>query len=111
MVSSRQDNSYNLTLVNGNGIEMISDTLTTFRPTYNSSEGTMTLDPTQTYPAGGLTPRHFAFNKAGDLVAVPLQDNSALAIIIRDIESGNLTEIVGLHKVPYAPSAVVWDDV
>jgi 6-phosphogluconolactonase (cycloisomerase 2 family) len=109
MVSNRQDNSFNLTL-KSSGEEVVSDTLTTFKPSYNSTEGTMILDPVQTFAAGGLTPRHFAFNKAGDLVAVPLQDSAQLAIILRDVQSGNLTEIVGLHKVPYRPTAVVWDE-
>ena len=60
-------------------------------------------------PAGGLFPRHFSLNRAGNLVAVGLQLSGKVAIIARDVETGKMGEIMaeveGLGEV----TCVIWD--
>jgi 6-phosphogluconolactonase (cycloisomerase 2 family) len=108
MISNRQDKSSSY---QKDGQNVASDTLTTFRPVYQSADGSMKLELVQTYPAGGSNPRHFAFNKVGTMVAVPLQDDGKLVIISRDPDSGLLKEIVATGNVAPRPNMVVWDEL
>ena len=61
--------------------------------TYSVNEETGALDLIQTSPAGGISPRHFSINKAGDRVAVALKDERVV-IIERDVKSGKLGNFV-----------------
>ncbi len=48
----------------------------------------------QIAPAGGLNPRGFSLNKAGNLVASALQDDNRVVVIERDVKTGLLGKIV-----------------
>jgi 6-phosphogluconolactonase (cycloisomerase 2 family) len=112
MVSNRQDNSstYQCCLDKSDKGETASDTLATFRPKYDKDDGSMQLELIQMYAAGGFKPRHFAFNKAGDFVAVALEGSDAVSVISRNIESGLLTGFVDQYKVASRPNMVLWDE-
>ena len=60
-------------------------------------------------PAGGLFPRQFSPNRAGNLVAVGLQLSGKVAIIARNVETGKMgeieAEVEGLGEV----TCVIWD--
>jgi 6-phosphogluconolactonase (cycloisomerase 2 family) len=113
MVSNRLDNSstYKCNPATGNGISCASDTLTTFRPTFNELDGSMKLELVQMHAAGGSKPRHIAFNKAGDLVAVALEDSNTISIIARNVRSGLLTEFMTIQRVADRPNMVLWDEL
>jgi 6-phosphogluconolactonase (cycloisomerase 2 family) len=80
-----------------------SDTLTTFRP---KSDGT--LENTQSWASGGASPRAFAFNNKGDLVAVGL--NRRLVIMQRDVETGKIGQIVIDTMMGEQVTGIVWDE-
>ena len=113
MVSNRQDRSstYGCNPATRNQETCESDTLTTFRPTFNERDGSMKLELVQMYAAGGSKPRHFAFNKAGDLVAVALEDSNTVSIIARNVRSGLLTELMTIQRVADRPNMVLWDEL
>jgi 6-phosphogluconolactonase (cycloisomerase 2 family) len=84
-----------------------SDPLITFL--INPDSGELTYQSTS--PAGGLTPRHFSLNKAGDRVAVGLQGSGRVAVFKRDVVTG----IVGDEPVAWVEglgevSAIVFDE-
>jgi 6-phosphogluconolactonase (cycloisomerase 2 family) len=88
-----------------------SDTLTTFRPIIDTSHpSNFNLQLVQWHAAGGSNPRHFAINKAGDLLAVALQDDNKLVVINRDPATGMLGDIIAEEKVPSQPNMIVWDE-
>ncbi|RDW78568.1 lactonase family protein [Aspergillus mulundensis] len=72
--------------------------------------------------SGGVMPRTFAINKAGDLVAVGNQLSSTVAIVERDLDTGVLGEVVAelLVGVPgddnmegppmYGLSSIIWSE-
>lgn len=57
------------------------------------ADGTLSLR--QIFPAGGVNPRHFSLSKDGSLVVTALQNDGRIALIKRDVQTGNLTEFVG----------------
>lgn len=71
----------------------------------------MKLELVQMHAAGGSKPRHFAFNKAGDLVAVALEDSNTISIIARNVRSGLLTEFMTIQRVADRPNMVLWDEL
>lgn len=48
----------------------------------------------QVAPAYGLFPRHFSFNKAGDMMLVATQSSSTVNVIQRDTETGKVGELL-----------------
>lgn len=62
----------------------------------------------QKFPAGGLIPRHFSFNKAGTLVAVALQEDSRVAIIERNVTTGQMRDIVASVRLEGEVTAVIF---
>jgi 6-phosphogluconolactonase (cycloisomerase 2 family) len=98
MVSNRNDKS--VTTANGQ-----SDSLVTFAPQADGS-----LQFIQIAAAGGSTPRHFSFNKAGDLIAVGLQGNSLVVILERDVATGAIGEVLAQVSAGTSPACVLWDE-
>lgn len=84
-----------------------SDSLSTFK--LDSEDGKLG-DVLQLWPAGGSFPRSFEINKAGDLVAVGLQNSGAVVIIARDVESGLLGDEVARAEIDGEVTSVVWEE-
>lgn len=82
---------------------MVSDSIATYRPNNNG-----TLVFTQLWPAGGRFPRDFAINAKGDLVAVGLQLEGRLVVMGRDVQTGNIKEVVADRWGLGGITAVVW---
>lgn len=87
-----------------------SDTLSTW--TIND-DGTLSF--LQNAPSGGWSPRQFALNRAGDLIAVGHQNNKSVVIWKRDVETGLiLTEDqggkVGQATLTGSVVATIWDE-
>ncbi|CCC06819.1 hypothetical protein SMACR_00848 [Sordaria macrospora] len=61
------------------------------------ADGTIKLQ--QIFPAGGINPRHFSLNKDGSLVLTALVTDGRVALIERNVQTGNLTKIVGAVKI------------
>ncbi|KAL4791033.1 Lactonase, 7-bladed beta-propeller-domain-containing protein [Aspergillus venezuelensis] len=81
-----------------------------------SSDGSVAFEEIST--SGGVLPRTFVINKAGDLIAVGNQISSTVAIVTRDVETGVLGDVVAevLVGEPGEPdsltglSSVIWDE-
>lgn len=87
-----------------------SDTLSNFKINYDSSKKEVKLEMIQLFSVGGSNPRHFAFNKDGSLVAVPLQDDGAVSVISRDTKTGLLRKLLIRYGVAEKPTYVLWDE-
>ncbi|KAI5778398.1 extracellular aldonolactonase, partial [Geopyxis carbonaria] len=98
-VSNRRDASS--TLPSG----AASDTLVTFAP---QPDGALVF--VQAAAAGGGGPRHFAFNRVGDRVAVGLQTEGEVVVLERDVETGRIGGVVARVGVGVGPACVVWDE-
>ncbi|MCJ1248667.1 hypothetical protein MMC30_005885 [Trapelia coarctata] len=109
IVSNRNDNS----TYSANGIfsrdtsnsTIISDTLSTF-----SLNSTGSFDFVSLFPAGGRYPRQFSLNRRGNLVAVALQLSSKVAVISRNVTTGNFLQQVAEIELEGQITSVVWDD-
>lgn len=116
VVSNRNDSSYEIDKYGSTSTneKEKSDSLATYAI---GQGGRLTFK--QIWPAGGLFPRHFAMNKAGDKVAVGLQSSCRIVILCRDVESGLLGRPVA-HLLlgncdpaagkPATPTMIVWDE-
>ncbi|KAF2433052.1 extracellular aldonolactonase [Tothia fuscella] len=105
VVSNRGDQSFQIPAYrNATGREY-SDSLATYAINDNG-----TLSFKQIWPAGGLFPRHFSFNKVGDLVAVALQHSERVVILERDVKSGLIGIAVADEHVSGNATCVVWDE-
>ena len=104
IVSNRNDFSFPANHTDSSS-PSASDSLATFAIGHNG-----TLSFTSLSPAGGVFPRSFSLNKAGDLVAVGLQWSNKVVVIQRDVQTGTMGDIVaevgGLGNV----TCVVWDE-
>ncbi|QSZ35782.1 hypothetical protein DSL72_006904 [Monilinia vaccinii-corymbosi] len=60
--------------------------------------------------AGGSFARQFSINKAGDLVAVGLQNDGRVAILKRDVKTGKNLEIVAGIDLKGQIVCMVWDE-
>ncbi|KAF9878172.1 hypothetical protein CkaCkLH20_04210 [Colletotrichum karsti] len=106
MVSNRNDSSFSIpNLDPANRTAEASDSLAVFKPADDGA-----LEFVQLAPAGGIWPRHFKMNKAGDLVAVSLQYSYRVAILARNVSTGVLgpflAHVDGVGEVVTA----VWDE-
>ncbi|KAG4433584.1 hypothetical protein IFR05_010931 [Cadophora sp. M221] len=86
-----------------------SDTLVTF--SLDPKTGTPKL--LQKFSAGGVGPRSFAINRAGDRVAVALKAQNKLVILKRDIKTGSFSGQLGSFDLDVGGAAglvssVVW---
>ncbi|KAE8351311.1 Lactonase, 7-bladed beta-propeller-domain-containing protein [Aspergillus coremiiformis] len=82
------------------------DSLVTLDLTRNVTRGSVTDD--NLFSSGGLTPRSFVINKAGDLVAVANQDSSTVVIIKRDPQTGKLQKELTSQVVGQVPEEGKW---
>jgi 6-phosphogluconolactonase (cycloisomerase 2 family) len=64
----------------------------------------------QRFAAGGRVPRHFSYNKAGNLVAVGLQGDSRVVIIERDVTTGLLKRYIASTTVPGEITTVIFNE-
>ncbi|CAK1359246.1 hypothetical protein CB0940_05484 [Cercospora beticola] len=101
IVSNRNDTTF--TLPNAIGK---SDSLATFPL---GQDGNLTALH-QLWPAGGNFPRHFETNAAGNLVAVGLQNDQAVAILRRDVVTGLIGEPIARIEIGGNVTTVVWDE-
>ncbi|KAL9107489.1 MAG: hypothetical protein Q9227_007590 [Pyrenula ochraceoflavens] len=99
LVSNRRDLSFNNT-------SPPSDSLALFD--INAADGTLTFQ--SLYPAGGSYARQFAINRAGDLVAVGLQQSGILAVFERDCATGVIGREVGRVEGLGQVTCAVWDE-
>ncbi|APA08283.1 hypothetical protein sscle_03g030530 [Sclerotinia sclerotiorum 1980 UF-70] len=83
-----------------------SDSLLTYSLNHNNGNFSLiSIDA-----AGGSFPRQFSINKAGDLVAVGLQNDGRLVIIKRDVQTGKGLEIVAAMDIAGQVVCAVWDE-
>lgn len=100
LVSNRRDLTFNNTTP-------ASDSMSVF--SISPADGTLSFR--QLFPAGGSYPRQFALNRAGNLVAVGLQQTGTVAILERDVASGVFQKEVARTAVPGGQVVcVVWDE-
>ncbi|KAF7903858.1 hypothetical protein EAF00_001193 [Botryotinia globosa] len=59
--------------------------------------------------AGGSFPRQFSINKAGDLVAVGLQNDGRVALLKRNVDGGHLEIVAGID-IEGQVVCIVWDE-
>ncbi|KAL0931082.1 YkgB [Colletotrichum truncatum] len=107
LIISNRDVSFRDSPILGSGP---SDTLSTFAI---KEDGTLEL--VQLAPSGGWSPRQFALNKAGDLLAVGHQNNRTVVIWKRDLASGKIIPEaeggkVGQVQLTGAVVTTIWDE-
>ena len=84
-----------------------SDSISSF--SISKANGTLTF--IEIFPAGGSFARQFALNKAGNLVAVALQETGSVAILERDVASGVFTKQVAKIAIGGGQTVcIVWDE-
>ncbi|KAK4134240.1 extracellular aldonolactonase [Trichocladium antarcticum] len=101
-LSSRYERSLKHTTADGTVVD--SDPLITF--SVNAETGA--LAHVQTAPAGGIGPRHFAFNGDGSLVAAAAQDDGRVVVFARDVATGMIGKPVAETKVAGLPKFVMF---
>ncbi|KAI6711576.1 hypothetical protein JHW43_005854 [Diplocarpon mali] len=89
-----------------NGTALPSDTL----QTWAVDDATGTLSFVQLAPAGGRYPRQFSVNKAGTLVAVGLQKDGRVAILERNVATGEMGSVVASVELLGEVSCVIWEE-
>ncbi|KAF2757569.1 putative isomerase YbhE [Pseudovirgaria hyperparasitica] len=83
---------------------MLSDSIAVFEITDEGHLKFLTLTS-----AGGVNPRHFSINKAGDLAAVGLSNNNTVVLLKRDVNTGILGDPAAWTDV-MAPTTVIFDE-
>lgn len=76
----------------------------------NATASTNGLPLSETVPAGGSFPRSFAINKAGDMLAVALQNSARVVIWHRDVQTGDVGPALAAIDVSGSPTCVIWDE-
>lgn len=100
IVSNRRDLTFNNT-------KPPSDSMSSFA--ISPSDGTLSFR--QLFPAGGSYPRQFSLNRAGNLVAVGLQETGSVTILERDTCSGTFVkEVASINIAGGQVVCVVWDE-
>lgn len=100
IVSSRGEYSLDMPTFSGEGTQK-SDPLISLRI---GNDGRLS-DP-KIVAAGGIWPRHFSLSKDGTLVAVGLQHNDTVALLNRDVSSGDIGPFLGYAKLNGQVSSV-----
>jgi len=106
IISSRNESQLDIPSFEDEGETIKSDPLISFK----INQKTGKLSNPRKFAAGGLIPRHFSLNKAGDRVAVALQRNSHIVIIDRDTRTGELKDFIAQAKVEGEPNNVIFDE-
>lgn len=75
---------------------------------FRISPDTGALNLVQTYPAGGMIPRHFSLNKDGTLLAAAAQADGRVVVISRDPVWGVLKEYVADAAIEGGVNCVIW---
>lgn len=109
IASNRRDLSFNAT-TRPISYPIASDSLATWAITSTTDGGAGPLDFQGLSPAGGSYPRDFAINKAGDLIAVGLQQTGRVVVFERDVDTGVFGEEVGSVDGLGGVTCVVWDE-
>jgi 6-phosphogluconolactonase (cycloisomerase 2 family) len=108
VVSNRNDHSFSTLNPASNKTES-SDSLASFAINNN---GTLTFKALAA--AGGSSPRQFSFNKAGDMIAVSLSNSARMAILKRNVATGEIGAPIAtlpIGQLPDAgPTCIVWDE-
>ncbi|KAF6796462.1 extracellular aldonolactonase [Colletotrichum musicola] len=89
-----------------NSTKLRSDALATFA----IDQKTGHLDFKQLYPSGGMIPRQFSINKAGDQVAVGLQQDGRVVVISRDVKTGLLKDFIANISIAGEVVCVIYDE-
>lgn len=82
-----------------------SDTLSTFSI---NDDGTLTL--VQLAPSGGWSPRQFALNQDGSMLAVGHQNNDSVVLWQRDLASGLIVGRPVTVNISGSAVATIWDE-
>ncbi|ESZ91540.1 hypothetical protein SBOR_8074 [Sclerotinia borealis F-4128] len=107
IISQRNDTHFTIPNPSSSSInEILSDSLLTY--SLDHSNGNFSLISIDA--AGGSFPRQFSINKAGDLLAVGLQNDGRVVIVKRDIVTGREMDIVAGLDVEGEVVCVVWDE-
>lgn len=107
LASNRRDASFNQTTWPLR-YPTSSDSLATWRFKPGTADGE--LEFLQLFPAGGSYPRQFSLNRAGNLLAVGLQQSSKVVVIERNTENGMFERQVAEVTVAGQITCVVWDE-
>ncbi|KAB8289951.1 hypothetical protein EYC80_010278 [Monilinia laxa] len=107
LVSQRNDTHFSIPNPSSpsSSTKIPSDSLLTY--SLDHSSGNVSLISIDA--AGGSFARQFSINKAGDLVAVGLQNDGRVAILKRDVKTGKDVEIVAGIDIDGQVVCVVWD--
>lgn len=109
IASNRRDLSFNSTTRPATDIP--SDSIGTWALTAGHSEVDVgDLNFMGLFPAGGSYARQFAINKAGNLVAVGLQESGRVVILERDVDAGSFVGQIALVEGLGEVTCVVWDE-
>lgn len=103
LISNRNNTSFHLP--EPDGTILPSDSLSTFR--LEKSNGTLAF--VQLWPSGGMFPRHFALNAAGNLVAVGNQISQNIVILARDVAIGLIGEPLARVTVDGNTTCIVFE--
>jgi len=107
LVSNRRDLSFNPS-TRPISYPIPSDSISTWTFAKGRSDGA--LDFLELFPAGGSYPRMFSLNRAGNLVAVGLQQSGRVVVMERDTETGRWRRQVAEIEVEGQITCVVWDE-
>jgi len=109
IASNRRDLSFNTTTRPSSDIP--SDSIGTWALTAGHSDVDVgDLSFLGLFPAGGSYPRQFAINKAGNLVAVGLQESGRVVVLERDVDTGGFVGQVALAEGLGEVTCVLWDE-
>ena len=90
------------------GGEIPSDSLQLF----TISPGTGSIAFSQLSPSGGMIPRQFSLNRAGDLAAVGLQQDGRVVMVHRDLANHRFDKgfVANVEDLATGVSCIVWDE-
>lgn len=89
-----------------NSTKIPSDAIATFAIDQHTGH----LDFKQLFPSGGMVPRQFSVNKAGDQVAVGLQSDGRVVVISRDVKTGLLKDFIANISIAGEVVCVIYDE-
>ncbi|KAL0934822.1 extracellular aldonolactonase [Colletotrichum truncatum] len=107
IISSRGVNTFKIPNFDpNNSTQIVSDAMATFAIDHETGH----LNFTQLHPSGGRFPRQFSINKAGDQVAVGLQQDGRVVVIERDVETGLLKDFIANISITGEVVCVIYDE-
>ncbi|KAI9646398.1 hypothetical protein NHQ30_004390 [Ciborinia camelliae] len=106
IISQRNDTHFTIPDPTNSTTTIPSDSILTYSLDHtNGNFSLISIDA-----AGGSFARQFSINKAGDLVAVGLQNDGRVVIIQRDVDTGKSLDIVAAIDIAGQVVCVVWDE-